>query len=59
MNYYMGKLKTSAVFYRRGISNNNVGFGLLAQSNFQIVQPTYLFSLNGRVNNTNSQNANT
>lgn len=41
----MGKVRTSAVFYRRGISNTNVGFANSVGGNWSIVQPTYLFNV--------------
>ena len=39
----MGKNKTSAIFYRRGIPNNNYGFGGAVLGNYSIVEPTSLF----------------
>ena len=39
----MGKLKTSAVFYRRGVSNQNTNFSFAMQSNWPIVQPMWLY----------------
>lgn len=41
----MGKLKTSASFYRRGIPNSQNGFGGLVNNNFSIVEPIYLFRM--------------
>jgi hypothetical protein len=35
----MGGIKTSRIFYRRGISNNNSFFGFAVQGNYPIVQP--------------------
>lgn len=35
--------RTSASFYRRGVPNSFHGFAQLAQANYSIVQPTYLF----------------
>jgi len=35
----MGKIRTSASFYRRGIPNNLHSFGYLTQANYPIVQP--------------------
>jgi hypothetical protein len=32
----MGKLTSSAIFYRRGIPNSYVGFGQVTLNNFQI-----------------------
>ena len=32
--------KTSSIFYRRGIPNNNSGFGAIANGNYTIFQPT-------------------
>jgi hypothetical protein len=42
----MGKLTTSAVFYRRGVSNDEKYFGRAVQGNNQIIQPISLY-LNG------------
>ena len=42
----MGKVRTSAAFYRRGIPDSFVGFGTVAQGNYSIVSPTYLFAAN-------------
>jgi hypothetical protein len=39
----MGKLRTSASFYRRGIPNSYSTFGLIAQSNFTVVNPINKF----------------
>ena len=38
--------RTSASFYRRGVPNSFNGFAKLAQANYSIVQPTYLFIAN-------------
>ena len=35
----MGKLKTSANFYRRGVLNTNTSFGTNVQGNYSIIQP--------------------
>lgn len=43
----MGKNKTSASFYRRGIPNSNYTFGSAVLGNYQIVQPQYLFLTQG------------
>jgi hypothetical protein len=32
----MGKVRTSAIFYKRGINNNNVGFGGAVQNNYTV-----------------------
>jgi hypothetical protein len=45
----MGKVSTSAIFYRRGIPNNQAGFGAAVQGNYSIVQPQYLFNVNRSV----------
>ena len=45
----MGKLKTSASFYRRGIPNSNYGFGSAVLGNYQIVQPQYLFLTKSKI----------
>lgn len=39
----MGKLRTSAICYRRGVSNQNKNFGFSMQSNWPIVQPMWLY----------------
>lgn len=39
----MGKVRTSAAFYRRGIPNSYSSFGLVCQSNFTVVNPTNKF----------------
>ena len=39
----MGKVRTSASFYRRGIPNSYTAFVLVAQSNFTVVNPTNKF----------------
>ena len=41
----MGKVRTSAIFYRRGIPNSNTGFAISVSGNLSIVQPTYLFRM--------------
>jgi hypothetical protein len=40
----MGKVRTSAIFYRRGIPNTNNGFANSVNGNWSIVQPTFLFN---------------
>ncbi len=40
----MGKVRTSAIFYRRGIPNTNSGFATTVNGNWSIVQPTFLFN---------------
>ena len=45
----MGKVRTSAIFYRRGIPNSQTGFGNMVQGNYAIVQPQYLFNMNRSV----------
>jgi hypothetical protein len=44
----MGKLTTSAVFYRRGVSNDEKYFGRAVQGNNQIIQPISLYLNGGR-----------
>ena len=39
----MGKVRTSASFYRRGVPNSYSTFGLIAQSNFTVVNPINKF----------------
>lgn len=39
----MGKLKTSAIFYRRGVTNQSKNFGFAMQSNWPIIQPMGLY----------------
>jgi len=39
----MGKLRTSAVYYRRGISNTDQNFAFAVQGNYPIVQPNILY----------------
>ena len=39
----MGKVRTSASFYRRGVPNSYSGFGLVVQSNFTVVNPINKF----------------
>lgn len=46
----MGKNKTSSIFYRRGIPNNNPYFGSLVNGNYSIVQPIRLFQLQKQYN---------
>ena len=45
--------RTSASFYRRGVPNSFNGFAQLAQANYSIVQPTYLFIANTNFFNRN------
>jgi len=40
----MGKVATSAIFYRRGVPNNFPQFGVLVQANYPIVQPNTFFN---------------
>ena len=42
----MGKVRTSSNLYRRGVPDSFTGFGTIAQSNYSIVAPTYLFAPN-------------
>jgi hypothetical protein len=42
----MGKVRTSAVFYRRGVPKSSTIFGAVAQGNYSIVSTDYLFSTN-------------
>jgi hypothetical protein len=53
----MGKLRTSSIFYRRGIPNKASSFGYLAQGNYQIVQPQTI-SYYGFLQNINIYNYN-
>lgn len=53
----MGKLRTSSIFYRRGIQNKENFFGYLAQGNYQIVQPQTI-SYYGFLQNINIYNYN-
>jgi len=39
----MGKLRTSAAYYRRGISNTDKNFAFAVQGNYPLVQPNILF----------------
>jgi hypothetical protein len=39
----MGHIKTSAIFYRRGVSNNQSNFGIAVTANYPIVQPQWYF----------------
>ena len=48
--------RTSASFYRRGVPNSFNGFAQLAQANYSIVQPTYLFIANTNFFNRNMYN---
>jgi len=52
----MGKIKTSSIFYRRGVSNQHRNFGFAMQTNYPIIQPMNLFinSVN-RINQTSNQ----
>ena len=42
----MGKVRTSASFYRRGIPNSYSTFGLITQNNFTVVSPINKFIAN-------------
>jgi hypothetical protein len=42
----MGKVRTSASFYRRGVPNSYSTFGLVAQSNFTVINPINKFIAN-------------
>lgn len=42
----MPGIKTSRVFYRRGVSNDNRFFGFAVQANYPIVQPPRLYNSN-------------
>ena len=46
----MPGIKTSAITYRRGISNNTPNFFLVAQSNYVIPQPINKFKINNVIN---------
>ena len=39
----MGNNKTSAIFYRRGVSNQQQNFGFAMQSNYTVIQPKSLY----------------
>jgi hypothetical protein len=58
----MGKLRTSSIFYRRGVPNTANSFGYLAQGNYQIVQPQttsyygFLQNINYNYNNVYNKN---
>ena len=39
----MGHVRTSAIFYRRGVPNNNPTFGVDVYGNYPIVQPQSIF----------------
>jgi hypothetical protein len=53
----MGKLRTSANSYWRGVPNNANYFGYLVQGNYQIVQPQ-ITPYYGFLRNTNIYNYN-
>ena len=36
-------VNTSAIFYRRGVPNNNRRFGILVQANYSFIQPQGVF----------------
>jgi len=44
----MGKLTTGAIFYRRGVSNDQKYFGRAVQGNYQNIQPTGLYINGGK-----------
>ena len=39
----MGNIRTSAIFYKRGIPNTYTGFAQVAQANYNIPQPVNKF----------------
>ena len=39
----MGNIRTSAIFYRRGVPNTYTGFAQVAQANYTIPQPVNKF----------------
>ena len=36
-------VRTSSIFYRRGVPNNYRTFGILVQANYPVIQPQSLF----------------
>lgn len=42
----MGHIRTSAIFYRRGIPNGIPLFGAYALANYDVVKPYLLYKLN-------------
>ena len=42
----MGKVRTSAIFYRRGVPNNVPWFGIATQANYPVVQPNTFLTYN-------------
>jgi hypothetical protein len=44
----MSKLRTGAVFYRRGVPDSAKYFGLAVQGNYQNIQPMYLYINGGK-----------
>ena len=48
----MGKIRTSAKFYRRGVSNENRDFGFAMQSNNSIIKPVSLYIASQNRNNS-------
>jgi hypothetical protein len=53
----MGKVRTSASFYRRGVPNDFHSFGYFTQANYPIVQPQYgiIYLLNNKKTNVISR----
>ena len=49
----MGHVRTSAIFYHRGIPNSRHSFGAFALANFVVPQPTSLFVKGYRSNQFN------
>jgi hypothetical protein len=52
----MGKVRTSANGYYRGIPSRVTYFGKLIQGNYTVVQPTYPFIRNGTFFNKSFNN---
>lgn len=50
----MGHVRTSAIFYRRGIPNSRHVFGAYTLANFVVPQPTSLFIKGYRSTNFNN-----
>ena len=42
----MGKVRTSAIFYRRGVPNQVALFGVATQANYPVVQPNSFLNYN-------------
>jgi hypothetical protein len=42
----MGKVRTSAIFYRRGVPDQVAFFGVATQANYPVVQPNSFLNYN-------------